>query len=186
MKLVIGLAGGIGSGKSIVSEHLQKKYNAVEHRFSKIFEDILDRLYLPHSRKYLQKLGKSLRKELGNDVIVNALKKDIEAGKAEIVVVDGIRYENEVEMLRSFKNNVFIFITAPPELRYGRCVARAERGEAEITYKQFLKNEAAETEKWIAKIEKKADYVIENTGTVEELLERVDNIMEKYDSFIIR
>jgi len=78
MKLVIGLVGKNGSGKTTVSKRIQDNYGGKEHRFSQILMDILDRLYLPHERTYLQKLGKSLRAELGPDVIANAFKKDLE------------------------------------------------------------------------------------------------------------
>ena len=78
MKLVIGLVGRIGSGKTAISEYLQKNYGAREHRFSQILMDILDRLYLPHERTHLQNLGKILRAELGEEVIVNSFRQDLE------------------------------------------------------------------------------------------------------------
>lgn len=179
MKLVIGLVGQIGSGKTAVSEHIQDKYGGREHRFSQILMDVLDRLYLPHERAHLQNLGKSLRAGLGPDVIVNAFKKDLEKDESNVLIVDGIRYENEVELLRGFENSSLIFVAAPPEIRYERCVARGQKGEAKISYEQFLENEEAETEKRIGAIGKGADYVIENSGTLDELLEKVDEIMEE-------
>jgi dephospho-CoA kinase len=179
MKLVIGLVGRIGSGKSAVSEHLRSKYGASQHRFSQILEDLLDRLYLPHKREYLQRLGASLRAELGMDTIVNAFRKDLEKDPSDIIVVDGIRYENEVEMLRGFKNNVLIFIDAPARDRYERCVVRGEKEEAELSFAEFLEIEMRETERRIDVIGKKSDYIIENTGTLEELFQKVDEIIEK-------
>ncbi len=178
MKLVIGLTGMIGSGKTAVSRHIQDNYGGKEHRFSRILMDILDRLYLPHERTYLQKLGKSLRADLGPDVIANAFKKDIEKDRSSILLVDGIRYENEVEMLKGFENSFLVFVTAPPEVRYERCVTRGEKGEGKITYEQFLENEKAETEKQIETVGQKADYVIENSGPLDELSKKVDEMME--------
>lgn len=178
MKLVIGLVGRIGSGKTAVSKHLQDNYGGKEHRFSRILMDILDRLYLPHERTHLQKLGKILRAELGQDVIVNAFKKDLEKDKSDLLIVDGIRYENEVEMLKGLENGFLVFIKAPPEVRYERCVTRGEKGEANITYEQFLENDKAETEKRIEMIGQNADYIIDNSGTPDELFEKVDGMME--------
>lgn len=177
MQLVIGLVGHIGSGKTSVSKYLQDNYGAKEYRFSQILMDILDRLYLPHERAHLQNLGKSLRAELGKDVIVNAFKYDLEKDQSEMLIVDGIRYENEVEMLKE-KGGQLIFITASPGVRYERAVARGEKGEAEITFEQFLESEKAETEKHIEMIEDSADYIIDNSGTLDELHEKVDRIME--------
>lgn len=178
MKLVIGLVGHIGSGKTAVSKHLQDRYGGREHRFSQILMDILDRLYLPHERAHLQNLGKSLRAELGPDVIVNAFKRDLEKDPSDLLIVDGIRYENEVELLKGFGNSALIFVAAPPEIRYERAVKRGEKGEADISYEQFLENEKAETEKRIGAIGEMADYTIDNSGTLDELLEKVDEIME--------
>jgi dephospho-CoA kinase len=141
--------------------------------------DILARLYLPDKREYLQLLGECLREKLGKDVIVNAFRKDIERDRAEILVIDGIRYWNEVELLRSFENNVLIFVTAPSEIRYNRCTKRGEKGEARITYEEFLKAEERETERRIDEIGKKADYILENTGTKEELIGKVEEIIKK-------
>lgn len=177
MKLVLGLVGRIGSGKTAVSEYLQENYGAREHRFSQILMDILDRLNLPHERAHLQNLGKSLRAELGPDVIVNTFKHDLEKDQSDVLIVDGIRYENEVNMLKE-KNGVLIFVTASPEVRYERAVARGEKGETRMTYEQFLESEKAETEKHIEMIKESADYVIDNSGTLDELYEKVDRIME--------
>lgn len=178
MKLVIGLSGSIGSGKTTVSEHLQNNYGASKRGYSQILMDILDRLYLPHEREYLQKIGASLRDSLCEDVIVNAFQKDLEKDSSEIIVIDGIRYMNEVDMLRRFENNILLFIDAPVEMRYERCRRRGEKGEDRISFEEFLMAENRETERQIPEIKKVAEYVIENTGTLEELLKRVDEILE--------
>lgn len=177
MPLVIGLVGRIGSGKTTVSEYLQDNHGAKEHRFSQILMDILDRLYLPHERAYLQNLGRSLRAELGEDVIVNAFKRDMEKDTSEILIVDGIRYENEVNLLKE-KDGILIFVTASSDVRYDRAVKRGEKGEAKITYEQFLESEKAETEKHIGTIKENADYIIDNSGALDELYKKVDEIIE--------
>lgn len=179
MRLFIGLSGRIGSGKTVISKHLQKRYGAREHRFSEILEGVLDRLHLPHNRENLQKLGKSLREELGQDVIVNAMKTDLQEETARIVVIDGIRYKNEVEMLRSLKENVLIFVSAPAELRYERSVKRGIRGEAAMSFEEFMEKEKAATERWIDELAGEADYVLDNTGTLKELIKQVDGLMKQ-------
>jgi dephospho-CoA kinase len=179
MKLVIGLTGNIGAGKTIISDHLHKKYGADQVRFSRILMDVLDRLYLPQDRKNLQTLGVVVRESFGEDVIVNAFKKDLEKSRSHVVVVDGIRYMNEVEMLRSFQNSILLFLDAPPELRYKRVVLRGEKGEEKITFDDFLKSGQRGTEKGLPEIKKVADHVIENDGSVEHLLKRIDDIVKK-------
>jgi len=178
MKLVIGLVGKIGSGKTIVSDYLHEKYGAKQMRFSQILMDILDRLYLPHERKHLQRLGHSLRTSLGEDVIVNAFGRDMEKDPSRVIAVDGIRYMNEVKMLRKFENNLLIFVDAPADIRYGRCRTRGEKGEDKIEFEEFLKAEERETERHIDEIGGIADYRIENTKSLEELYKEVDRILK--------
>ncbi len=178
MKLVIGLCGRIGSGKTIVSEYLHKNYSASQRRFSQILMDILDRLYLPHDREYLQKLGAALRNSIGPDVIVNAFEKDIANEKNRIVVIDGIRYPNEVELLRKFENNILIYINAPAKIRYERCKIRGEKGEQDITFEEFMESENRETERRIDEIGDIADYKIDNTGAINELYVGIKEIMK--------
>jgi dephospho-CoA kinase len=179
MKLVIGLTGNIGAGKTVVSDHLHKKYKADQVRFSQILMDVLDRLYLPKDRKNLQTLGVVVRDSFGGDVIVNAFRKDLEKSRSHVVVVDGIRYMNEVEMLRSFPSNVLLFMDAPPQMRYERVVARGEKGEEKNSFDDFLKAEQRGTEKGLPEIKKVADHVIVNDGSVVDLLKEIDNIVKK-------
>ena len=177
MKLVIGLVGEIGGGKTAVSEHLKEKYSASQHRFSQILMDILDRLHLPHDRGLLQNLGHSLRESLGDDVIVKAFEEDLRNEDSDVIIVDGIRYWNEVELLRRFKPNILIYVTAPADVRYGRCKSRGEKGESSITFEEFTQNENRETERFVSEIGEKADHKLENTGTLEELLQKLDSIV---------
>jgi dephospho-CoA kinase len=179
MKQVIGLTGNIGAGKTAVSDHLHRKYGADQLRFSQILMDVLDRLYLAKDRNNLQTLGEVVRKSFGSDVIVNAFKKDLEKSKSPVVVVDGIRYMDEVDMLRSFDNSFLLFMDAPARTRYERAVKRGEKGESKISFDVFLKMEQRGTEKNLPKIKKAADYVIENDGSMDALLKRIDAIVEK-------
>ena len=178
MKLIIGLAGRMGSGKTVVCNYLHGRYGAKQMRFSQILMDILDRLYLPHEREYLQKLGHSLRTSLGEDVIVNAFEKDMERVTSRVVAIDGIRYVNEVKMLRKFEDNLLIFVDAPVDIRFRRCRARGEEGEDKIEFEEFLRAEKRETERHIDEMEKMADYRIENTKSLKELYKKVDRILK--------
>ena len=189
MAMVLGLTGRICSGKGVVAKYLLDNYDARIYRFSKILMDILDRLYLPHDRKYLQGLGVSLRESLSSDVIVNTLKKDIERDMTEyaergygnkLIVIDGIRYPDEVEMLKELDNNILITLTAPPKMRYGRCKERGEKGEGNISFDDFLVSENRGTERQLDRIGELADYMLENTGTIDVLFKAIDEILKRH------
>ncbi len=178
VKVVIGVTGKIGSGKTSISNYLQEKYHFSEYQFSQILSDVLERLHLKKSRENFQKLGFLLRKEWP-EVIVDALEKDMGEGKKKLVVIDGIRYANELEMLKKFEKNILISVEAPTEVRYERCRKRGEKEEDSISFEEFLASEKRETEKGIEGVSQLADYHLENKESKEELLKKVDEIMER-------
>jgi dephospho-CoA kinase len=176
MKKVIGLSGKIGAGKGTVSAYLNTKFGASEHRFSDVLIDILKRLHIPPERESLQKLGASLRSQLGQEVLINALEKDLSNSSSDILTVDGIRYPNEVEMLRKFDNSILIFVSAPAKVRFERVKKRGEKGEESINFEEFMSAENRETERHLDSLEGMADYIIDNNGTLNELYANVDKI----------
>jgi dephospho-CoA kinase len=179
MALVIGLSGRIGSGKGTAAEHLKRKYHAEQFMYSGILADLLKRLHMPPTRENLQKLGHGLRESLGSDVLVEAMRGDLKAARSEMLLVDGVRYLNEAEMISSFPESFIIFIDAPLEVRYERARKRAEKGEGSLSLDQFRENESAATESELDKVRGMADYAVDNTGTVEQLLAQIDRIMKK-------
>ena len=180
MKLVIGLSGKMGSGKTVVSDHLLDRYGAKQLRFSKILMDISERLHLPIKRKTLQKLGHGLRTSIGEDVLVNAFKEDIRDEKADLVVIDGVRYPNEVDMIHEFDNHLILYIDAPQKMRYERCVKRGEKGEAKISFEEFKVAESQATEAHLDELKLLVDNVLENTGSIDELNKRIDDLLRDH------
>ena len=176
MKRIIGLMGEIASGKTEVSRYLLDSRGAGYHRFSNVLSDILYRLHLEDTRDNLQALGKSLREPFGEDILSEAVKKDIIADDSEIVLVDGIRYPSEARMVKSLGGRI-LYITAPARLRYERSSKRASRGEEGNSFEKFLENDSKATERLISEAAKLADIRIENTGTISELRSRVDSFL---------
>ena len=147
-------------------------------RFSQILMDVLSRLHVPASRDNLQKLGHALRTSVGESVVVDAFRKDLEAEDSEIIVVDGVRYPNEVALVRSFPESILLFLDAPQKVRYERCVKRGEKGEASISFSEFAESEKKATERHLDEIKKLADYVVENEGSISELQKRIGEILK--------
>jgi acylphosphatase len=169
---IIAIAGRISSGKTTIAQYLQKK-GYLARSYSHILTDLLKRLYLPVERTNLQKLGAMLRKTFGGGALANALIQDIKNSAKSLIVVDGVRYENEYELLSQIGDCKLLYVSANTLLRYKRTTARGTRGEAGITYEQFLENEKKETERHIPKLKKFAT-IIKNEGTIEDLYKQVD------------
>jgi dephospho-CoA kinase len=178
MKTIIALSGKMGSGKTAASDFLHTKYGAKQMRFSQILMDVLTRLHLPVERSTLQNLGHALRTCVGETVVVDAFRADLEAEDAEIIVVDGVRYPNEVELVRSFPGSILLYLDAPQRVRYERCVKRGEKGEASIAFSEFAASEKKETERHLGEIMKLADFVIVNEGSIAQLEQRIEEVLK--------
>lgn len=170
------MIGRIASGKTVVASHLQDEYGGRIIRFSDALRDVLDRLHLENTRTNLQDLGVALRGTFGDGILAQAVRKEVESCGDDVIVVDGIRYQDEFDMAKALGAKI-IFVDAPQEARYGRVVGRGTRGEAHISLEEFKASELKPTEKEIDSLGAKADYVVENTGSIEELKGRIDEIM---------
>ncbi len=180
MKPVIGLSGRIGGGKGTIGEYLASEYGAEGRRFSDILRDLLLRLHIPAEREALQNMGATLRLRFGDDVLVQTLKKDLEAAKADIVMVDGVRYPNEVQMLRGFEKSLLFFVDAPPKIRFERVRKRGEKGEDKIDYEEFLRAENRETERYLDEIKAVADYRLDNSSSFKNLYQQVNKALKEH------
>jgi len=174
---ILGLIGRIGSGKTVVADYLVEKYGAEYLRFSDVLRDILARVHKLDTRENLQNMGLALRKSFGEGILAETLREDILKSSSKLVVVDGVRYEDEYDMIKEVGGRL-VYVTAPDKTRYKRTVKRGTRGEADITFEQFMASEKKETERLIDILGGKADYRIENTGTLDDLRKRVDGIIK--------
>lgn len=186
---VIGLVGAKGSGKgtfpTLLSEILPDK-KIIVTRFSDILKETLAIWTIPSTRKNLQDLAVFMEEGFGDGTLANATKSRIEKIEADIVIIDGIRWWPDVKLLRSFERNYLVYITASPDTRFKRTSFRKEKiGKTEATYEQFINEEQAKNELNIPEIGKKADFLIDNEGDLEDYKNQVEKFIEKFlkDSF---
>jgi dephospho-CoA kinase len=176
--MVIGIVGSKASGKDTIARYIENKYSAAIHAHSEILEEILQVLFIPNSRDNTIKLV-ALRDVFGKDVLINALNKKIKSDQNSMVIVTGIRFENELQNIRNYPNNKIIFVTADLKLRYQRQHERNEKADdAKVSFDKFLEVENAVTERNVNTLGGLADYKIENNGSEEELYARVDQILK--------
>ncbi len=179
-KIIIGLAGQRGSGKGTAANYLKIRYKAEVRAFSHVLGEILALLLRPGTRENLQDLATNLRRPFGQGVLVGPLKKFIKQSRAKIIVIDGLRMLKEVEMLRSFKDNLLIYVAAPAEIRFKRLKkSGGKAGKEGVDFKEFLRLDKRETELFIKKIGKKADIIIDNTKTIDNLHKKIDQIVKE-------
>ena len=180
-KIILGFVGDLASGKGTLAKYLQEKYKCNTYRFSTMLRDVLDRIYVEKSRENLQLVSKVLRENFGQDVMSNVIAKDVAGDKNELVVVDGIRRPTDITYLQNLPGFHLIYITAEAKTRWERTVKRQENpDEKDKTFEQFLLDEQAEADRLIKELGSKAEKTINNDGTIEDLYNNIENILQSY------
>ena len=180
MKIVIGLVGEMASGKTTLTDYLKKKHSGVSFRFSDSLRDILDRMFLPHSRKNMQVLSTALRQNFSEDILSKILIEAVKKSDCPFIITEGIRRPSDITYLKELDNFYVVAIKTDLRTRYERIIQRNENPDDQNkTYEQFQEENLRESEQKIKEIASVADFTIDNGGTVEELYSQIDKIIEK-------
>jgi len=178
-KIIIGVAGEIASGKDTVGKYIAEKYGALPLRFSQPLRDVLDRMGLEQNRENMAKLSLYLRKAFGEDILSKIILTEAEKSSSNLVVVDGVRRLPDIIHMETDEHFYFVFVEVSSEKRYERLIKRRQNvDDATKTPVQFDKDAKLETELQIGDLKTRADFVINNDGTLEELQTQVDKIVE--------
>jgi len=179
-KIILGLAGEIASGKGTVAEYVVEKYGGSAHRFSTMLRDILDRLYLEHSRENTSKISTVLRQNFGEDVLAKIMREEVQRDACQVIIVEGIRRVADIEYLKELPEFKFIYVEADINKRYERLIQRGENVDDKgKTFEQFEKDHQLETELQIKDLKNHADFVIYNGGDIKGLEKQVDKIINQ-------
>ena len=180
---VLGLVGEKGSGKqtfvNFLKEILPDK-SIRQVRFSDILAQTLLIWDIPITRANLQKLSLVMEGGFGASSLAHAAKFNIADDISQIIILDGIRRDAELKLVRKFKNNLLLYITAKRNLRYKRLKLRSEKvEETGLTYDQFMAEEKSKAELEIPNLGKKADLVIINNSTLDQFAKKINQLAEK-------
>lgn len=179
-QVIIGVAGEIASGKDTAGHYIAEKYQALSLRFSQPLRDTLDRLQLPQNRENMSRLSLHLRKAFGEDILSKVILAEAEKSTSELVVVDGVRRLPDIIHMETDEHFRFIYVDATPETRYERLIKRRQNtDDATKTPAQFEKDTLLESESQIRDLKSRADFVINNDGTLEELQKQIDEVIAK-------
>lgn len=163
-KLVIGVTGRIGSGKSsFIQEALRQFPFAERFATGDILKETLTLWGLPRRRDLLVKLSSLLRRELGPDVIVDEMRRRIEESTSPLIFIDGVRGAKVYSLMREYPGSILVAITADAAVRYERVAHRAEKpDEALMTLEEFSNLEEKGFQHQMQELEEQADVCIAN------------------------
>ncbi len=177
--MIIGITGKNGSGKSSVAQFLMDN-GYVYYSLSDIIRDELENAGRDTSRENLIQMGNDLRASGGAGVLAEHTLKKLRVN--ECAVIDSIRNPFEVERLRIREDFYLISVEADSEVRFSRCQKRNRAGDSQ-NYEVFLDVEAREaasadpTTQQMDRTAEMADAVVKNNGTVNELNEKISQII---------
>lgn len=169
-KIVVGLVGPAAAGKTTIGTYLEA-CGFYYIRYSQIIQKELFDNGHPADRNNLRTTGASLFCDNRQYDLNKKLASFIECHP--MVVVDGMRHFEDYTFWKEqcFLNFVLIYIDTAYELRRKRF---SVRGDESISYEAAVSHPA---EAEVNTLRTKADYIIENSGTLEDLHASVHKIL---------
>lgn len=196
-KVVIGLTGGIGTGKSTVSQILKEKnfpvidLDIISHeviKFPKVVEKIVENfgkevLEYNNTGNWIisrEKLGRVIFGNREKRVILNSImhpeilhimrEKILECKKENKIIFVEIQLLFEVKWEKEF--DYILLVSAEKETQIKRILARDKRSKEEAL--SIINSQMPLDEK-----KKRSDYVIENDGNIQDLERKIDGFLKK-------
>jgi dephospho-CoA kinase len=179
-KLVIGLAGMPGSGKSVVV-NVAKESNYSVVVMGDIVREEAQRKSVKPTPENLGKIMLELRQKEGNNVMAKKCTSKIEKTEEDKVIVDGIRSPSEVEEFRKhFPKFALIAVQSSPETRFKRLFCR-RRSDDPKNWKIFHERDTRELSVGLGEAITMAEYKIVNEGEKTAAKEKAKEILRKVE-----
>ena len=198
-KVVIGLTGGIGTGKSTVSQILKEKkfpvidLDIISHeviKFPKVVEKIVENfgkevLEYNNTGNWIvsrEKLGRVIFGNREKRLILNSVmhpeilrimrEKILECKKENKIIFVEIQLLFEVQWEKEF--DYILLVSAEKETQIKRILSRDNRSKEEAL--SIINSQMSLDEK-----KKRSDYVIENDGNIQDLERKIDEFLKKIE-----
>lgn len=175
-KIVVGLAGMPGSGKSLVVETARAAGYAVVVMGDVVREETQKRGLKP-TPENVGKVMLELRKDGGASVIADKCIPKIEQQKSGKVIVDGVRSLGEVYAFKAhFSKFSLIAVHASPETRFNRLYSRRRSDDPDV-WVLFHERDMRELGVGLGNAIAMAEYLVVNENKRDEIKARVKEIL---------
>ncbi|MDR1993322.1 MAG: flagellar hook-basal body complex protein FliE [Nitrososphaerota archaeon] len=166
-KLVIGLGGMPGSGKSLVVETAREMGYDIVAMGDVVREQARIRGLEPTPQN-IGAVMLALRAESGNYVIAQKCVPKIENQSSGCVLIDGLRSISEVDIFRAhFALFTLISVHAPPQTRFER-LKRRGRSDDPTTYEGFVERDNRELGVGVGNVVAMSEQIVVNDRSIED------------------
>ena len=178
-KLIVCLTGMPGAGKSTIADGLKLKGYDIVNMGNAVREEARNRNLEP-TRENLGKLMLELREKNGPGAVAELIKPQIESSTSNVILIDGVRSNDEIEVLRKVGNVKLLAIHASTQTRFDFLQKRG-RSDDPQTKEHFDERDNRELGVGISNSIALSDYAISNIGlTKDELIESAYEIIQSW------
>jgi dephospho-CoA kinase len=168
-----------GAGKSTIADGLKSKGYDIINMGNAVREEAKKR-NLESSRENLGKLMLELREKNGPGAIAELVKSQIELSNANVILIDGVRSNNEIQVLRKFGIVKLLAIHASTDTRFDFLQKRG-RSDDPQTIAHFEERDNRELGVGISNSIALSDYAISNIGlSKDELIDSAFKIIQSW------
>lgn len=174
---IVGLVGPIRAGKSTISQILVDDFGYSAASNSALLGSILEGMQIEKNRSNLGALGNALFEVLGNDVLAHYRIRTLGDSK---VVIDGIRYEDEIKAYSSIPGFLLIAVESHPADRLQRINAKSgeDKDPGHTNLQALRRMDGARSEVQVPLLMEMAHVRIQNNGNLAALRANVHEIMK--------
>ena len=171
--MLIGITGTDGAGKGAVVKYLVDKKGFVHYSSRALITEKILEQNIPVTRENMRLRANELRKEFGNDVIVQLSLKKAQAENASSVIIESIRASAEVAALKA-AGGILLAVDANQNVRFRRITGRKSASD-NVTFEEFIAHEKLEMNDpdpngmQKARVIQLADYTIMNDDSLTDL-----------------
>jgi len=135
-----------GAGKSTIAEGLELKGYDIVNMGNAVRAEAKKR-NLESTRENLGKLMLELREQNGPGAIAELIKPEIESSSSNVILVDGVRSNDEIQVLKKFGNVKLLAIHASTGIRFNFLQKRG-RSDDPKTQEHFEERDNRELGSW--------------------------------------
>lgn len=174
---VIAIVGMPGAGKGLVSEPARSRGIPVLNCGDVIREET-ERRGLALTPENMGSVMLAIRREEGPAVVAERLIPKIASSASSVVVIEGVRSMDEVDMLRRDHSVSVVAVHASPRTRYQRLISRG-RSDDPKTWEEFAERDLRELGVGIGNVIALAEEMLVNEASVDELKAASELVISK-------